>query len=95
MSHASRATLSVLDLAPVTSGQDATQALRHSLDLAAEVDAFGYRRIWFAEHHLTPGTASAAPAVLAALAAGRTSRIRVGTGAVLLAHTSAVAALEQ
>lgn len=95
MSHASRATLSVLDLAPVTSGQDATHALRHSLDLAAEVDALGYRRIWFAEHHLTPGTASAAPAVLAALAAGRTSRIRVGTGAVLLAHTSAVAALEQ
>lgn len=95
MSSAPATVLSVLDLTPVVSGQDAAQALANSLDLAAQVDALGYRRIWFAEHHITPGTASAAPAVLAALAAERTSRVRVGSGAVLLAHTSPVAALEQ
>jgi alkanesulfonate monooxygenase SsuD/methylene tetrahydromethanopterin reductase-like flavin-dependent oxidoreductase (luciferase family) len=87
--------LSVLDLAPVVSGGNGAEALADSLDLAAELDRLGYRRVWFAEHHLTPGVASAAPAVLAALVAERTRRIRVGSGAVVLSHTSPLVALEQ
>ncbi len=63
--------------------------------LAVELDALGYRRVWYAEHHLAPGVASASPAVLAAAVAARTSRIRVGSGAVLLSTTSPLIAAEQ
>ena len=90
-----RTTLSVLDLSPISSGSDAAAALGQSVELAQQAEDLGYSRIWFAEHHLTPGVASSAPAVLAALVAERTRHIRVGSGAVLLAHTSATQAVEQ
>ena len=57
--------VSVLDLAPVPDGSDPGDALRHSADLAAHVEALGYRRFWMAEHHSMPGIASAATAVAA------------------------------
>src|SRR5437763_1329299 len=87
--------LSVLDLAPVVSGQTAADALRNTVDLARRVEEFGYHRYWLAEHHLTPGVASAAPAVLIALVADATSRIRVGSGAVLLGHHAPLVVAEQ
>ena len=90
-----RVPLSVLDLAPVWEGGTGAEALRASLDRARLVERLGYRRIWFAEHHLAPGVASAAPGVLAALAAGVTSTMRVGSAAVLLGSTSPVVAAEQ
>ena len=90
-----RVPLSVLDLAPVWEGGTGAEALQASLDRARLVERLGYRRIWFAEHHLAPGVASAAPGVLAALAAGVTSTLRVGSAAVLLAYTRPVVAAEQ
>ena len=90
-----RVPLSVLDLAPVWEGGTGAEALRAALDRARQVESLGYRRIWFAEHHLAPGVASAAPGVLAALAAGVTSTLRVGSAAVLLGSTSPVVAAEQ
>ena len=90
-----RVPLSVLDLAPVWEGGTGAEALRAALDRARLVESLGYRRIWFAEHHLAPGVASAAPGVLAALAAGVTSTLRVGSAAVLLGSTSPVVAAEQ
>ena len=90
-----RVPLSILDLAVVSEGSTGAQALRDTLDTAIRADALGYRRIWFAEHHLSPGVASASPAVLAALVAERTPRIRVGSGAVLLSTTSPLIAAEQ
>ena len=61
--------LSVLDLAPITTGGDAAAALRNSLDLAQHAERWGYRRYWVAEHHNMPGIASAATA-----SSSRTSR---------------------
>ncbi|WP_051274806.1 LLM class flavin-dependent oxidoreductase [Cellulomonas sp. URHD0024] len=90
-----RVPLSVLDLAPVWEGGTGAEALRASLDRARHVERLGYQRIWFAEHHLAPGVASSAPGVLAALAAGVTSTLRVGSAAVLLGSTSPVVAAEQ
>lgn len=90
-----RVPLSVLDLAPVSAGSTGAQALRDAVTRAQRVDALGYHRIWFAEHHLAPGVASSAPAPLAAIVAERTVRIRVGSGAVLLASTSPLLAAEQ
>lgn len=80
--------LSVLDLAPVSAGSTAAEALHDTVDLARHVDRLGYRRFWLAEHHLAPGVASSSPAVLIGSVLGATGRIRVGSGAVLLGlHT--------
>ncbi|WP_158375941.1 LLM class flavin-dependent oxidoreductase [Cellulosimicrobium cellulans] len=90
-----RVPLSVLDLAVVPAGGTGTQAVRAAVDLAVDLDRLGYRRVWYAEHHLSPGVGSASPAVLAAAVAARTERIRVGSGAVLLSTTSPLVAAEQ
>jgi alkanesulfonate monooxygenase SsuD/methylene tetrahydromethanopterin reductase-like flavin-dependent oxidoreductase (luciferase family) len=90
-----RVPLSVLDLALVADGATGVQAIQRAVSLAVDLDALGYRRVWYAEHHLAPGVASASPAVLAAAVAARTSRIRVGSGAVLLSTTSPLIAAEQ
>ncbi|GAA0889098.1 LLM class flavin-dependent oxidoreductase [Rhodanobacter soli] len=75
---------SVLDLAPVTEGSDASQAFRNTLDMARLAERLGYRRYWLAEHHNMPGIASAATAVLIGHVAGGTSTIRVGAGGIML-----------
>jgi alkanesulfonate monooxygenase SsuD/methylene tetrahydromethanopterin reductase-like flavin-dependent oxidoreductase (luciferase family) len=87
--------LSVLDLAPVVSGQTAGDALRNSIDLAQQTERFGYHRYWVAEHHLVPGVAAASPAVLIALLASATKEIRVGSGAVLLGYYQPLSVAEQ
>ena len=75
---------SVLDLAPITEGSDASQAFANSLDLARHAEGWGYTRFWLAEHHNMTGIASAATAVVIGHIAGGTSRIRVGAGGVML-----------
>src|SRR5215216_2969899 len=87
--------LSVLDLAPITEGSDAAEALRRSLDLAQHAEIWGYRRFWLAEHHNMPGIASAATAVLIAHVAGGTSTIRVGAGGVMLPNHAPLQVAEQ
>jgi alkanesulfonate monooxygenase SsuD/methylene tetrahydromethanopterin reductase-like flavin-dependent oxidoreductase (luciferase family) len=86
--------LSILDLAPVSAGSSPAAALRNTLDLARHAEDLGYRRYWLAEHHLAPGVASSAPAVLIGAVAATTSRIRVGSGAVQLGHQTALAVAE-
>ncbi|GAA3573754.1 LLM class flavin-dependent oxidoreductase [Nonomuraea rosea] len=87
--------LSILDLAPISSGGGAGDALRNTIDLARRADELGYRRYWLAEHHFASGVASSAPAVLIALVAAATRRIRVGSGAVQLGHQTPLAVVEQ
>ncbi|GAA4638302.1 LLM class flavin-dependent oxidoreductase [Actinoallomurus vinaceus] len=87
--------LSILDLAPVPSGGTVGDALRNTIDLARHAEEAGYHRYWLAEHHLAPGVASSAPAVLIGLVTAATSRIRVGSGAVQLGHQTPLAVVEQ
>jgi len=77
-------TLSVLDLSPVGTGSTSAQALRNTLDLARRAEGMGYARYWLAEHHNMPGIAGSSPAVLIGQVARETSRIRVGSGGVML-----------
>ena len=86
---------SVLDLAPVTEGSDATQTFANTLDLARNAERLGYRRYWLAEHHNMPGIASAATAVLIGHVAGGTSTIRVGAGGVMLPNHAPLQVAEQ
>jgi len=87
--------LSVLDLAPIVEGSNASQSLANSLDLARHVERLGYRRFWLAEHHNMPGIASAATSVVIAHVAAGTSTIRVGAGGVMLPNHSPLVIAEQ
>jgi luciferase family oxidoreductase group 1 len=87
--------LSVLDLAPVVSGSNAVQALRNTVDLAQHVERLGYHRFWLAEHHNMPGVASSSPAVLIGRVADATSRLRVGSGGVMLPNHPPLVVAEQ
>jgi len=80
--------LSVLDQSPIAEGSTGADALRNTLDLAHLADRLGYRRYWVAEHHGTPGLASASPEALIGPIAAATSRLRVGSGGVMLPHYS-------
>lgn len=86
--------LSVLDQSPVRSGGTATDAVHETLELAQAADRLGYHRYWLAEHHSTPGLAGSSPEVLIARVAACTSRIRVGSGGVMLQHYSALKVAE-
>ncbi|HEY2278882.1 MAG TPA: LLM class flavin-dependent oxidoreductase [Streptosporangiaceae bacterium] len=87
--------LTVLDLVPISTGSNATQALRNSIDLAQQTERLGYTRYWFAEHHLNPGVAGTSPAVVLALTAAATSAIRLGSGAVQMGHRTALSTVEE
>jgi len=87
--------LSVLDLAPICEGGSAAESFRNSLDLARQVEAWGYNRYWLAEHHNIPGVASAATAVLIAHIAQGTSTIRVGSGGIMLPNHAPLVIAEQ
>src|SRR3954452_20518423 len=81
-------TLSVLDQSPISEGMTGADALRNTVDLATLADELGYSRYWVAEHHGTPMLASASPEALVGPIASATSRIRVGSGGVMLPHYS-------
>jgi luciferase family oxidoreductase group 1 len=95
MSRLREIPLSVLDLAPITSGSDATTALRNTRELAQHAELLGYTRYWVAEHHNMPGIASSAPAVLIGHIADATSTIRVGSGGVMLPNHPSLVVAEQ
>ena len=86
---------SVLDLAPIVEGADASQALRNSRELAQAAERFGYKRFWLAEHHNMPGIASAATALTIMNAAAATSTIRVGAGGIMLPNHAPLVIAEQ
>ncbi len=86
---------SVLDLAPITEGSDATEALRRCLDLAQHAERWGFERYWVAEHHNMKGIASAATSVVIGHIAGGTSTIRVGAGGIMLPNHAPLVIAEQ
>ncbi|MBY4129369.1 MsnO8 family LLM class oxidoreductase [Rhodococcus fascians] len=87
--------LSLLDRSRTRSGMDDASALRHTVERAVHAEKIGLHRFWVAEHHGVPGIASGAPAVLAAAVASSTSRIRVGSGGVMLPNHQPLIVAEQ
>lgn len=79
-----RSVLSMLDLVAVREGGTVAEALQIALRTAQHAEKLGFGRYWLAEHHNMAGIASSATAVLVGHIAGGTSRIRVGSGGVML-----------
>src|SRR3954454_12838050 len=86
---------SVLDLSPIRQGGTAAESFRNTLDLAKHAERLGFHRYWVAEHHSLPGIASAATSVVIAHVAGGTSRIRVGSGGIMLPNHAPLTIAEQ
>ena len=80
--------LSVLDQSPVSEGSTGAQALRNTIDLARLADTLGYHRYWVAEHHGSLSLAGTSPEALIGPIAAVTTRLRVGSGGVMLPHYS-------
>jgi luciferase family oxidoreductase group 1 len=87
--------LSILDLVRITQTTDAKGALDNARDLARHAEAWGYRRIWVAEHHNFPGIASAATSLVIGHIAAGTNSIRVGAGGIMLPNHSPLVIAEQ
>ncbi len=86
---------SILDLSPIGDGENASQALDNSRRMAIKAEEHGYERFWLAEHHGMPGIASAATSIVIAHVGAATSRIRVGSGGVMLPNHSPLVIAEQ
>lgn len=87
--------LSVLDLATIVEGETPADAFKRSMALAQHAEKLGYTRYWFAEHHNMESVASAATAVLIGYVAGGTSKIKVGSGGVMLPNHAPLIIAEQ
>ncbi|AVA26048.1 MsnO8 family LLM class oxidoreductase [Rhizobium sp. NXC24] len=81
--------LSLLDKSPIDAGKNATDALRATARLAVRAEELGYHRFWVAEHHNMANLASSAPEALIGYLLAKTSKIRIGSGGVMLQHYSA------
>lgn len=95
MKKLSSTPLSVLDLAPIAEGKSIADSFHNTLDLAKHVESLGYHRFWLAEHHNLDGIASAATSVLIGYVAGGTSKIRVGSGGIMLPNHAPLVIAEQ
>lgn len=86
---------SVLDLSPIVVGGSPSESFRNTLDLARRAEQWGYHRYWLAEHHNMPFIASSATSVVIGHVAAGTSKIRVGSGGIMLPNHSPLVIAEQ
>ncbi|SNR59466.1 luciferase family oxidoreductase, group 1 [Hymenobacter mucosus] len=94
METTSNLRVSVLDQSPVPVGRTPREALHHTIELARLADRLGFTRFWVSEHHNTNTLAGSAPEVLLARLGAETSRIRLGSGGVMLPHYSSLKVAE-
>jgi len=87
--------LSVLDLVPVRTDQSTVDALAATVRLAQTADRLGFTRYWLAEHHNMPSVGATSPPVLIAYLAAQTTRLRLGSGGVMLPNHAPLAVAEQ
>ena len=86
---------SVLDLSPIREGGSPREAIKNSVNLAIETERMGYHRYWLAEHHNMKGIASAATSVVIGHVAENTTKIRVGSGGIMLPNHAPIMVAEQ
>ncbi|MEG0187304.1 LLM class flavin-dependent oxidoreductase [Algoriella sp.] len=95
MERLKKTNYSVLDLAYVRDGETINETFKNTLDSARFVDELGFSRYWLSEHHNMQNVASAATSLLIGYVAGGTSRIKVGSGGIMLPNHTALSIAEQ
>src|ERR1700722_7431536 len=81
--------LSVLEQSTLSEGSTAAEAISNTVSLSRELDRLGYNRIWVSEHHNLNILQGSTPEVLLAAIGAQTTRIRLGSGGVMLPNHSA------
>lgn len=81
-------TLSILDQTIIQSGETSTQAFQHTIQLVKIAEKLGYHRFWVSEHHDLDNVVGSSPEVLISHLLAHTTRIRLGSGGVMLQHYS-------
>jgi luciferase family oxidoreductase group 1 len=87
--------LSILDLAHIGDGETVKDSFDASVALAQRAEDWGYQRIWYAEHHNMATIASSATSVLIGHVAAHTSKIRLGSGGIMLPNHAPLPIAEQ
>ncbi len=87
--------LAVLDLVPVREGGTLSEAFAETAAIARTAEELGYTRFWVAEHHGMEGIAGAAVSVVLAHIGNATSRIRIGSGGIMLPNHNPMVIAEQ
>ncbi|MDN6875926.1 LLM class flavin-dependent oxidoreductase [Pseudomonas citronellolis] len=95
MKSLSETAFSMLDLVPIRDQGTVSEALNNAVEVARHVERLGFTRYWLAEHHNMDGIASSATSVLIGHIAGKTARIRVGSGGVMLPNHPPLVIAEQ
>lgn len=86
---------SILDLVPVREGGTLPEAFDAATELAIAADALGCKRFWVAEHHAMDGIAGGATSVVLAHIGNATSKIRIGSGGIMLPNHTPFQIAEQ
>lgn len=74
----------VLDQSPIRRGLTPAGALAETVELAKHCESAGYYRYWVAEHHNHPTITGSSPELLMMKIGAETSKIRIGSGGVML-----------
>lgn len=86
--------LSILDQIPIRRGSNAYTTLEESVTLIRMAEKWGYTRYWISEHHNMASLAGAAPEVLLGRLGAESTRIRIGSGGIMLPNHSALKVAE-
>ncbi|RLQ96083.1 LLM class flavin-dependent oxidoreductase [Falsibacillus albus] len=86
---------SILDLSPIIKGGTPADSYKRTLDLAKHAEKLGFNRFWLAEHHNMPFIASSATSILIGHVAGATTKLRVGSGGIMLPNHAPLLIAEQ
>ena len=87
--------ISILELAIITEDSNAKETFDKTKALAQLADELGYNRFWLAEHHNMAHVASTATVILIGYIASQTSKIRVGSGGIMLPNHAPLIIAEQ
>lgn len=86
---------SILDLAPVAEGHSVADSLALSRRMVVAAEELNYERFWLAEHHGMAGVASSATSVVLSHLGAATSKIRIGSGGIMLPNHFPLVIAEQ
>ncbi|MCB5205124.1 MsnO8 family LLM class oxidoreductase [Neorhizobium sp. T786] len=87
--------LSIVDSLEHAPGKTSAETIQDCLALARHAEAVGVHRYWVVEHHNVAFEACPSPEIMVAVLAGATSRMRIGTGGILLNNYSPYKVAEQ
>src|SRR5260370_7812533 len=94
-SRLANAPLTILDLSHLRQGGTVEEAFRNSRTLAQQAESLGYKRFGLAERHNVRGGGCSETSVLIGYIANATSKIRVGSGGIMLPNHAPLVIAEQ